>query len=272
MPCPHCRSTATTTCTPRTTLGDPRFTCQACGRRCNERTGTPFNDLQHPTDIVLLAVLWRLRYTLRFRDVAELLLERGSAVTHETIRDGEFRFAPLLAERLRTKRRGRAGGSWSIDETSVKVAGRWCDLYRASDREGTLIDSMLSAHRDKHAARRFLRGLLQVAERKPLRITTDGHPAYRKEIRWIIGRTVRHRCHQYVNNAIEQDHRAIKQRDDPMRGFGSFVAAAQFCPAFDAVRQYVRVRQRGAAWMPLAEQRRIFIRRWRFLIREMQTP
>ena len=130
---------------------------------------------------------------------------------------------------------------------------------------------MLSAHRDKHAVRRFLRGLLQVAERKPLRITTDGHPAYRKAIRWIIGRTVRHRCNQYLNNAIEQDHRAIKQRYYPMRGFGSFVAAAQFCPAFDEVRQYFRVRQRGAEWMPLAEQRRIFIRRWRFLIREMQT-
>ena len=124
MPCPHCRSTATTTCKPRTTLGYPRFTCQACGRRFNERTGTPFNDLQHPTDIVLLAVLWRLRYKLSFRDVAELLLERGYAVTHETIRDWEFRFAPLLAERLRTKRRGRAGVSWYIDETYVKVAGR----------------------------------------------------------------------------------------------------------------------------------------------------
>ena len=70
MPCPHCRSTATTTCKPRTALGYPRFTCQACGRRFNERTGTPFNDLQHPTDIVLLAVLWRLRYKLSFRDVA----------------------------------------------------------------------------------------------------------------------------------------------------------------------------------------------------------
>ncbi len=77
-----------------------------------------------------------------------------------------------------------------MDETYVKVAGRWCYLYRAIYREGALIDSMLSA---KHAARRFLRGLLQVAERKPLRITTDAHPAYRKAIRWIFGRKVRHR-------------------------------------------------------------------------------
>ena len=271
MPCPHCRSTATTKRNPRTTLGYPRFNCRACGRRFNERTGTPFNDLQHPTDIVLLAVLWRLRYTRSFRDVAELLLQRGYAVTHETVRDWEFRFAPLLANRLRAKRRGRTGVSWYIDETDVKVAGRWCDLYRAIDREGTLIDSMRSAHRDKHAARRFLRGLLQVAERKPLRITTDAHPAYRKAIRWIVGRKVRHRCNQYLNNWIEQDHRAITQRYYPMRGFGSFVSAAQFCAAFDEVRQYFRVRQRGTEWVPIAEQRRIFIERWRFLLREMQT-
>ncbi len=89
----------------------PEVHCRACGRRFNERTGTPFNDLQYPTDIVLLAVLWRLRYKLSFRDVAELLLQRGYAVTHETIRDWEFRFAPPLAGRLRAKRRGRAGVS-----------------------------------------------------------------------------------------------------------------------------------------------------------------
>ena len=271
MHCPRCRSTATSTRKHRTALGCKRFRCRACARRFHERTGTPFNDLQYPTDIVLLAVLWCLRYKLSFRDVAELLLERGYAVTHETIRDWEFRFAPLLADRLRAKRRGRAGVSWYIDETYVKVAGRWCYLYRAIDREGALIDSMLSAHRDKHAARRFLRGLLQVAERKPLGITTDAHPAYRKAIRWIVGRKVRHRCNQYLNNWIEQDHRAIKQRYYPMRGFGGFASAAQFCAAFDALRQYFRVRQRGAEWVPLAEQRRLFVQRWRSLIVEMQA-
>ena len=165
MSCPSCSSAATIKRKPRTTLGYSTFRCRACGRRFNERTGTPFNDLQYPTDLVLFAVLWRLRYKLSFRDVAELLLERGYVVTHETVRDWEFRFAPLLANRLRAKRRGRAGVSWYIDETYVKVAGRWCYLYRAIDREGALVDSMLSAHRDKHAARRFLRGLLQVAER-----------------------------------------------------------------------------------------------------------
>ena len=148
--CPHCASAATTRRQARTTLGYRRFNCRSCKRRFNERTGTPFNDLQVPTDVVLLAVLWRLRYKLSFRDVAEMLLQRGVEVTHETIREWEFRFAPLLAGQLRAKRRARAGESWYLDETYVK-AGRWalgdgelidsCYLYRAiTDGDGELID------------------------------------------------------------------------------------------------------------------------------------
>ena len=128
MACPDCASTATTRRKRRTALGYGRFRCRACRRR--------FNDLQYPTDIVLLAVLWRLRYKLGFRDVAELLLQRGYAVTHETIHDRKFRFTPLLADRLRAKRRGRRAVSWYLDETYVKIAGRWCYLYRAIDRAG----------------------------------------------------------------------------------------------------------------------------------------
>ncbi len=271
MACPQCGSTVTTRRRCRTALGYRRFNCRSCRHRFNERTDTPFNDLQHPTDIVLLAVLWRLRYKLSFRDVAELLLQRGFEVTHETVRAWEFRFAPLLADRLRTRRRGRAGESWYLDETYVKVAGRWCYLYRAIDRDGELLDSMLSAHCDKHAARRFLRRLVEVAGRKPLRVTTDHHPAYRKAIRWILARKVRHRRSQYLNNRTEQDHRAVKQRYYPMLGFGRFESAARFCAAFDELQQYFRVRRRGGQHIPLAEQRGLFITRWRGLIAEMAT-
>jgi transposase-like protein len=113
MNCPHCRSRATSQRKQRTALGYQRFSCRCCRRRFNEPTGTPFNDLQFPTDIVLLAVLCQLRYKLGFRDVAELLLQRGYEVTHETVRAWEFRFAPLLGERLRTRRRGQTGRrSW----------------------------------------------------------------------------------------------------------------------------------------------------------------
>ena len=269
MTCPHCDSRESSPRRRRTSLGYRTSACRACRRVFNERTGTPFNDLQYPTDIVLLTVLWRLRYKLGLRDVAELLLERGYEVTHETVREWEFRFAPLLADQLRAKRRRRAGDSWYLDETYVKVAGRWCYLYRAIDRDGELLDSMLSQHRNKHAARRFLRRLVEVAERKPLRVTTDKHPAYRRAIRWILGRKVLHRTNQYLKNYTEQSHRAVKQRYYPMLGFGSFESASRFCAAFDELRQYFRVRRRGEGHVSLAEQRRLFLTRWRSLISEI---
>ena len=165
MSCPHCQSTSVSNRKFRTSLGYRTFYCRDCDRRFNERSGTPFNDLQFPNDIVLLAVLWRLRYKLGFRDVAELLLQRGFEVSYETIRVWEFRLAPLVSENLRAKRRGVAGRSWYLDETYIKVSGRWRYLYRAIDREGNLIDSMLSEHRDKHAARRFLRRLIDSSGR-----------------------------------------------------------------------------------------------------------
>ena len=122
MNCPHCESTATTRRKASTTLGYRRFNCRSCQRRFNERTGTPFNDLHYPTDVVLLAVLWRLRYKLSFRDVAEMLLQRGIETTHETIRTWEFRFAPLLAEQLRAKRRPRR--SLLVPRRDLRE-GRW---------------------------------------------------------------------------------------------------------------------------------------------------
>ena len=99
MACPHCQSRSVRRRRSRTALGYRRFWCASCQRRFNERTSSHFNELQYPTDVVLLAVLWRLRYKLSFRDVAELLLQRGYVVTHETVRVWEFRFAPLVAQR-----------------------------------------------------------------------------------------------------------------------------------------------------------------------------
>ncbi len=124
MTCPRCDASQTRRRARRTSLGYRTFACRSCRRIFNERTGSAFNDLQYPTDIVLVAVLWRLRYKLGFREVAEWLLERGYEVTHETVRNWEARFAPLLSGQLRGKRRGRAGRSWYIDETYVKVSGR----------------------------------------------------------------------------------------------------------------------------------------------------
>ena len=125
MSCPHCLSTSVSKRKHRTSLGYRTFYCGDCDKRFNERSGTALNDLQFPNDIVLMTVLWRLRYKLGLRDVAELLLQRGFEVSSETIRVWEFRFAPLVSEKLRNKRRGNAGQSWYLDETYIKVGGRW---------------------------------------------------------------------------------------------------------------------------------------------------
>ena len=271
MSCPHCLSTSTSKRKHRTSLGYRTYFCPGCGRRFNERTGSPFNDLQFLNDIVLLAVLWRLRYKLSFRDVAELLLQRGFEISHETIRAWEFRFAPWVSENLRTRRRDTAGVSWYLDETYIKVGGQWRYLYRAIDRDGNLLDSMLSEHRDKHAARRFLRRLLDGAGEKPLRMTTDKHPAYTKAIRWIIGRKVVHRHNQYLNNRIEQDHRGIKQRYYPMLGFAKFESASRFCTAFDELRNYLRVQTADGQQISASSRRDIFTEKWSTLMTELSA-
>src|SRR5258706_3554345 len=242
MTCPHCASSVTKEQKKKTLLGYRTFRCSACQRIFNERTGTPFNYLEYPTDIVLLVVLWRLRYKLSLRDLAEMFLERGFVFTHEAVRDWEARFVPLIAEQLRAKRRGQAGRSWYVDETYVKVKGKWCYLYRAIDRDGNLVDSMLSEKRDMKAARRFFKQAVDVVGHSPERVTTDGHNSYPRAIRETLGCDVLHRTNRYLNNRLEQDHRGIKQRYYPMRGFGNFEAAARFCCAFDEIRAYLRSR------------------------------
>ena len=262
MACPYCQGDATQGLDRVTALGYRLFRCRPCRRTFNERTGTPFNHLQVPTDIALLVVLWRLRYKLSLRDLAEMFLTRGFTFTHEAVREWEKRFSPLLTERLRAKRRGKAGRRWHTDETYVKVDGRWCYLYRAIDADGNLIDSMLSETRDMEAAKRFFTRARTVVGHAPEKVTTDGHDAYPRAIRETLGPQVRHRTSRYMNNRIEQDHRGIKQRYYPMRGFGSFEAAARFCTAHDELRDHLRYRQHLNETVSLADQRRLFQDRW----------
>ena len=269
MPCPHCAELAAVEQTRGTALGYRTFRCPACRRLFNERPGTPFNHLQYPTDLVLLVVLWRLRYKLSLRDLAEMFLDRGFVFTHEAVRDWEARFAPLLTERLRAKRRGTAGVRWHVDATYPKVNGAWCSRYRASDRESNLVDARLSARRDMEAAQRFFRQALTRAGRAPERVTTDDHDAYPRAIRETLGPAVVHGTSRYKNNRIEQDHRGVKQRYYPMRGFGNFTAAARFCPAFEEQRQYFRAQVRPDERIALTVRRQRFQGRWTALMAEM---
>jgi transposase-like protein len=209
-----------------------------------------------------LVIVWRVRYKLSLRDLAEMFLTRGFTFTHEAVRNWEGRFAPLLAARLRAKRRGRGRVSWYADETYVKVQERWCYLYRAIDREGNLIDARLSETRDLQAAKSFFAQALAVMGQPPQRVTTDGHAAYPRAIRETLGKKVLHRCSPYLNSRLEQDHRGIKQRYYPMQGFGKVESAARFCQAFEEVRQWFRSRQRMKQAVSLADKRRLFMERF----------
>src|SRR3954453_19480296 len=175
MNCPHCQSSSTSEREGRTVHGFRRFRCRECGRRYNEGTGTGLNRVQVPTHILFLVVFWRLRYKLSLRELAEIFLIRGIVFTHEAVRDWEL--APRLAEGLRQRRAGKVGRCWHVDETYVKVAGEWCSLYRAIDRDGTLVDVYLSETRDMAAAKAFLRSARSVIQVKPEQVTTDGPPA-----------------------------------------------------------------------------------------------
>src|SRR5215211_7764966 len=175
MGCPHCESADTRERRERTKLGYRRFRCRTCKREFNERSGTSVNHLQYPTDVVCLVVLWRIRYKLSLRDLPEMFLERGIVFTHEAVREWEAQLAPLLSETLRKHRRGRIGPSWYVDETFLKVKGRLVSLYRAIDRDGNLVDVLLSEKRDKAAAKAFFWSAHTVPGCIPERGTRDGH-------------------------------------------------------------------------------------------------
>jgi transposase-like protein len=181
---------------PQDSVEVPYIPLLHCKARFNERSGTPFNRLQFPTEIVLLVVLWRLHYQWSRRDLAEMFLERGFAFTPEAVRDWETRFAPLVTQQLRTKRRGKAGKSWRCDETYLKIGGQWHYLYRAIDSNGNLSDPMLSETRDMDAAKRFFQSAKEVTGGKPDRVTTDGHNSYPRAIRLVRGRQVQHRTNK----------------------------------------------------------------------------
>src|SRR5215212_8330612 len=202
MDCVACGSAAVTERPERTARGYRRFRCRDCGKQYNERSGGLLNHTQYPSDVIALVVLRRLRYRLTLRDLAEMFLIRGLVSSHEAVRDWEAKLAPALADELRRRRHGRGGARgrhWHVDETYLKVGGRWVYLYRAIDRDGSLVDTMLSEHRGMAAARAFFRSAKAATGVTPDQVTTDGHGSYPRAIRSTLGRHVVHRTGAHKN-------------------------------------------------------------------------
>jgi transposase-like protein len=177
--------------------------------------GSAFVGFRFPPEIIVLALRWYLRYGLSYRDVEELLAERGIEVDHVTIYRWVQRFTPLLADAARPCRHA-VGDCWFVDETYVKVAGKWRYVYRAVDQYGQVIDVYVSAKRDTRAARRFFTTALD-AHGEPMEIVTDRAAALRTAIDELIPAAF-HNTEQYANNRVECDHGRLKARLRPMRG------------------------------------------------------
>ncbi len=164
----------------------------------------------------MVAVRWYLRFNLSYRDIEELLVERGIEVDHVTVYRWVQRFIPLLADAARFARHS-PGDRWFVDETYVKVNGVWRYVYRAIDQYGQVIDVLVSARRDAAAARRFFRRALVTLKVTPTEVVTDAAAVYPGVLDELIP-SAWHHVEQYANNPVEADHGRLKHRLRSMRG------------------------------------------------------
>src|SRR5215471_18459447 len=185
-----------------------------------------FKGAHFPKDIILMGVRWYVAYPLSYRHIEELMEERGVAVDHSTIQRGVVKYSPPLEEAFHRRKRPVWVG-WRMDETYIKIKGQRSYLYRAVDKHGQTIDFLLTEHRDKEAALRFLKKAIR-RHGVPEKITIDGSDANEAAIKSYNekhGTAIAIRQVKYLNNIVEQDHRGVKRVTRPMLGFKSFEAA-----------------------------------------------
>ena len=183
-------------------------------------TKTPsYRGFRFPSEIISHAIWLYHRFCLRFREVEELLVERGITVTYETIRQWCQKFGPDYARKLK-KRQGRLGDRWHIDEVFVTIQGQHQYLWRAVDQDGDTIDILVQRRRNQRAAERFFRRLLKAQGYEPWWLGTDKLRSYDAAHRTIMP-TVHHINQVYANNRAEVSHQPTRQQERAMRGFKS---------------------------------------------------
>ncbi len=205
-----------------------------------------FAGFRFPADVIVLAVRWYLRFGLSNRAVEELLAERGIQVDHVTVYRWVLRFTPLLAEAARPCRHA-LGDRWRVDETYVKVAGKWRYVYRAIDQFGQVIDVFVCARRDADAADRFFQQAIGSTRVRPVEVTTDRAPVYPAVLEALLP-AAWHRTDQYANNRIECDHGRLKARLRPMRGLKQDRSAEVIIAGHALVQKLLLTPRRQQRW------------------------
>ena len=213
--------------------------------------------MRFPMDVILMCIRWYVAYPLSYRHVEEMVEERGVNVDHSSINRWASRFLPLL-EKVFRKHKRPVGRSWRMDETYIKVKGVWKYLYRAVDKDGNTIDFLLTAKRDKAAAMRFFDKAMR-DNGVPEKVAMDKSGANKAALDQIIEDkevAVIVRQVKYLNNIVEQDHRAIKRITKPMLGFQSFRSAKNVLAGIELMHM-IRKGQlniQGSDEMSFAEQ------------------
>jgi IS6 family transposase len=204
-----------------------------------------FKRHRFPVEIILVCVRWYCKYGISYRDLAEMMMERGVEVDPSTIMRWVHRYAPELEKRVRWYQGYRAT-SWRVDETYVKVGGKWKYLFRAVDKHGRLIDFMLIDRRNTRAAHRFLgKALTTMRHWPPSSITTDQLGSYPKALSRLqregkLQGDAKHRTCKCLNNIIEADHGALKRVIDATRGFQTMKTASATIKGFEVMRMIRR--------------------------------
>ena len=197
-----------------------------------------FKHHRYPKAIILQAVYFKLRFTLSYRDIEELLQIRGVEVDHSTIQRWVFKFSPEIEKKMH-RRKFKVGGSWRMDETYIKVGGKDRFLYRALDKEGNTVDFLLTKRRQRMSAQKFFNKAIG-NNGKPRVINIDKSGSNYSAIRIVNKRShsikkIKIRQCKYLNNIVEQDHRAIKRRIGITTGFKEFESAQRTLAGIEIV-------------------------------------
>jgi putative transposase len=214
-----------------------------------------FKGAHFPQDIILTAVRWYVAYPLSTRHVEELMRERGVPVDHSTVNRWVIKYSPQLEDAFH-RRKQPVRVSWRMDETYIKIKGAWRYLYRAVDKQGQTIDFLLTEHRDQEAALRFLQKAIR-RNGVPEKITIDGSDANEAAIKRYNeahGTAIEIRRIKYLNNLVEQDHRAVKRITRLMLGFKSFAAAHNTLVGIELMHMIKKRQMGGGEGLTAAEQ------------------